>query len=87
DVLVSFSDDGKGIDVNKIKAKALENGLMTEDQKLEAQEILQYIFHPGFSTATSVTQISGRGVGLDVVQSSIKALGGHVSVDSTFGSG
>jgi chemosensory pili system protein ChpA (sensor histidine kinase/response regulator) len=50
---------------------------MTEDQKLEAQEILQY-FPSGFSTATSVTQISGRGVGLDVVQSSIKALGGHV---------
>ncbi|WP_130802377.1 hybrid sensor histidine kinase/response regulator [Acinetobacter ihumii] len=87
DVLVSFSDDGKGIDVEKIKTKALQSGLMTADQKLEAQEILQYIFHPGFSTATTVTQISGRGVGLDVVQSSIKALGGHVSVDSKFGSG
>ncbi|MCU4414173.1 Hpt domain-containing protein [Acinetobacter sp. WU_MDCI_Axc73] len=87
DVLVSFSDDGKGIDVDKIKAKALQNGLMTADQKLDSQEILQYIFHPGFSTATAVTQISGRGVGLDVVQSGIKALGGHVSVESKLGSG
>ncbi|MBK0064374.1 MULTISPECIES: Hpt domain-containing protein [unclassified Acinetobacter] len=87
DVLVSFSDDGKGIEVEKIKAKALQNGLMTADQKLDAQEILQYIFHPGFSTATAVTQISGRGVGLDVVQSGIKALGGHVSVESKLGSG
>ncbi|WP_151981159.1 hybrid sensor histidine kinase/response regulator [Acinetobacter guerrae] len=87
DVLVSFSDDGKGIDVERIKAKALQNGLMTSDQKLDAQEILQYIFHPGFSTATAVTQISGRGVGLDVVQSGIKTLGGHVTVESKLGSG
>lgn len=87
DVLVSFSDDGKGIDVEKIKAKALQNGLMTAEQKLDTQEILQYIFHPGFSTAAAVTQISGRGVGLDVVQSGIKALGGHVSVESKLGSG
>ena len=87
DVLVSFSDDGQGIDVEKIKAKALQNGLMTADQKLDEQEILQYIFHPGFSTAVAVTQISGRGVGLDVVQSSIKALGGHISVESKLGAG
>ena len=87
DVLVSFSDDGKGIDVAKIKAKALSLGLIKADQLLDQQEILQLIFHPGFSTATEVTQISGRGVGLDVVQSGIKALGGHVSVDSELGQG
>ncbi|WP_151742797.1 MULTISPECIES: Hpt domain-containing protein [unclassified Acinetobacter] len=87
DVVVTFSDDGKGIDVNRIKEKALQTGLMTKDQKLDQEEILQFIFHPGFSTATQVTQISGRGVGLDVVQSDIKALGGHVSVDSTLGKG
>ncbi|RPE26861.1 chemotaxis protein histidine kinase CheA [Acinetobacter sp. BIGb0102] len=87
DVVVTFSDDGKGIDVNRIKEKALQTGLMTPDQKLEQEEILQFIFHPGFSTAAQVTQISGRGVGLDVVQSDIKALGGHVSVDSTLGTG
>ena len=81
------SDDGKGIDVAKIKEKAISLGLMKADQQLEKQEILQFIFHPGFSTAQQVTQISGRGVGLDVVQSAIKALGGHVTVDSTFGKG
>lgn len=87
DVVVTFSDDGKGIDVNRIKEKALQTGLMKPDQKLEQEEILQFIFHPGFSTAAQVTQISGRGVGLDVVQSDIKALGGHVSVASTYGTG
>ncbi|QER38791.1 response regulator [Acinetobacter suaedae] len=87
DVVVTFSDDGKGIDVNRIKEKAIQTGLMTKDQKLDQDEILQFIFHPGFSTAAQVTQISGRGVGLDVVQSDIKALGGHVSVSSTFGKG
>ncbi len=87
DVLVSFSDDGKGIDEAKIKEKALKQGLIKADQFLDKQEILQLIFHPGFSTAQAVTQISGRGVGLDVVQSEIKALGGHVSVDSEMGKG
>ena len=87
DVLVSFSDDGKGIDEAKIKEKALNLGLIKADQFLDKQEILQLIFHPGFSTAKEVTQISGRGVGLDVVQSEIKALGGHVSVDSNLGEG
>nr|WP_180120543.1 Hpt domain-containing protein [Acinetobacter sp. YH12086] len=87
DVLVSFSDDGKGIDEAKIKDKALKLGLIKADQFLDKQEILQLIFHPGFSTAQAVTQISGRGVGLDVVQSEIKALGGHVSVESELGKG
>ncbi|NWK74762.1 Hpt domain-containing protein [Acinetobacter sp. SwsAc6] len=87
DVLVSFSDDGKGIDESKIKEKALSQGLIKADQVLDKQEILQLIFHPGFSTAKEVTQISGRGVGLDVVQSEIKALGGHVSVESELGKG
>ncbi|GJC32486.1 hybrid sensor histidine kinase/response regulator [Acinetobacter sp. KAM398] len=87
DVVVTFVDDGKGIDDAKIKEKALSLGLIKADQNLDKNEILQYIFHPGFTTAKSVTQISGRGVGLDVVQSEIKALGGHVSVDSTLGQG
>ena len=87
DVLVSFSDDGKGIDEEKIKEKALSQGLIKADQVLDKQEILQLIFHPGLSTAKEVTQISGRGVGLDVVQSEIKALGGHVSVESNLGKG
>ncbi|WP_180082162.1 Hpt domain-containing protein [Acinetobacter sp. YH12201] len=87
DVLVSFSDDGKGIDETKIKEKALSLGLIKADQSMDKQEILQLIFHPGFTTAKGVTQISGRGVGLDVVQSEIKALGGHISIDSELGKG
>ena len=87
DVIVSFSDDGKGIDAEKIREKALSQGLIKEDQTLDSEELLQFIFHPGFSTAKAVTQISGRGVGLDVVQSEIKLLGGHVSVSSQLGQG
>jgi chemotaxis protein histidine kinase CheA/ActR/RegA family two-component response regulator len=87
DVLVSFKDDGKGIDPAIIRDKAIEKGLIKLDQQLEPEEILQFIFHPGFSTAQQVTQISGRGVGLDVVQSEIKSLGGQVSVSSELGQG
>ena len=87
DVLVSFSDDGKGIDPEIIRTKAVEKGLIDADQQLESEEILQFIFHPGFSTAQQVTQISGRGVGLDVVQSEIKLLGGQVTVRSELGKG
>jgi chemosensory pili system protein ChpA (sensor histidine kinase/response regulator) len=87
DVIVSFSDDGKGIDADKIREKALSLDLIKADQIIDQEEILQFIFHPGFSTAKAVTQISGRGVGLDVVQSEIKALGGHVSVSSQLGQG
>lgn len=87
DVVVVFSDDGQGIDVEKVRQKALLAGLIKPEQVLEHQDILQLIFHPGLSTADQITQISGRGVGLDVVQSDIKALGGHVSVDSVYGKG
>ncbi|KGT48358.1 Hpt domain-containing protein [Acinetobacter sp. ANC 7454] len=87
DVLISFSDDGKGIDSEAIRAKAIAKGLLKEEQQVDQEELLQFIFHPGFSTAKEVTQISGRGVGLDVVQSEIKALGGHVSVKSELGKG
>lgn len=87
DVVVTFKDDGQGIDIEKVRQKALISGLIHSEQVLEHQDILQLIFHPGLSTADQVTQISGRGVGLDVVQSDIKALGGHVSVDSVYGQG
>lgn len=85
DILVIFSDDGKGIDVDAVKAKATNNGLITADMQVSDEDVMQYIFHPGLSTAQKVTQISGRGVGLDVVQNEIKSLGGHVSVKSTIG--
>lgn len=87
DVVATLIDDGKGIDVRKIRRKAIQNGLMQEGEALERADILQFIFHHGFSTAQEVTQISGRGVGLDVVQSEIKELGGHISVDSVYGEG
>ncbi|AVZ03763.1 Hpt domain-containing protein [Acinetobacter pittii] len=87
DVVVTFKDDGQGIDIEKVRQKALMSGLINAEQVLEHQDILQLIFHPGLSTADQVTQISGRGVGLDVVQSDIKALGGHVSVESVYGQG
>lgn len=87
DIIVSLKDDGKGIDTRKIRRKAIERGLIKEGDQLERNELLQLIFHNGFSTAQQITQISGRGVGLDVVQSEIKALGGHLSVDSVYGEG
>jgi len=87
DVIISFSDDGKGIDAESIRAKAISLGLIKAEQQVDQEELLQFIFHPGFSTAKAVTQISGRGVGLDVVQSEIKTLGGHVSVNSELGKG
>ncbi|WP_436912943.1 Hpt domain-containing protein [Acinetobacter schindleri] len=87
DVIISFSDDGKGIDAESIHAKAISLGLIKAEQQVDQEELLQFIFHPGFSTAKAVTQISGRGVGLDVVQSEIKTLGGHVSVNSELGKG
>ncbi|WP_445115166.1 Hpt domain-containing protein [Acinetobacter sp. WZC-1] len=87
DVVVTFQDDGQGIDAAQIRAKALDAGLIQKNQQLEQEEILQLIFHPGFSTAKQVTHISGRGVGLDVVQSEIKSLGGQVTVESDVGMG
>lgn len=87
DVIITFTDDGRGIDTEKLQAKALARGLIQAGQVLERPELSQLIFHPGLSTAAEVTQISGRGVGLDVVQTDIKAMGGHVSVESVAGKG
>lgn len=87
DVLLSLSDDGSGIDVDAVRSKAIDQGLMTKDEVLSADEIMQFIFAPGFSTAKSITQISGRGVGMDVVQSEIRELGGSIQLRSQLGSG
>lgn len=87
DIIVEVRDDGRGIDPSKIENKARQLGLISADHNLTQQEILQYIFHSGLTTAKAVTQISGRGVGLDVVQSAIKTLGGHVSIRSEQGRG
>ena len=87
DVLVSLKDDGKGINIAAVRKKAIERGLMPEDSKLPDNEVMQFILHAGFSTAEQVTQISGRGVGMDVVNSEIKQMGGSLIIDSEFGRG
>ena len=86
-VVLAISDDGGGIDVNAVRSKAIERGLITEGQDVSDHEVMQFIMHAGFSTAQKLTQISGRGVGMDVVGSEIKALGGSVAIDSTLGVG
>ncbi len=87
DVLITLRDDGGGIPVEVIRQKAIERGLMTEETHLSDQEILQFIMQAGFSTAEKVTQISGRGVGMDVVHSEIKQLGGTMQINSQLGAG
>ncbi|MED5388670.1 MAG: Hpt domain-containing protein [Pseudomonadota bacterium] len=87
EVVITLSDDGKGIDTDAVRKKAIERGLVAPDAQLSDQEIQQFIFHAGFSTAAAVTQISGRGVGMDVVASEIKQMGGSVTIDSRKGQG
>jgi two-component system chemotaxis sensor kinase CheA len=88
-VIVEIEDDGKGIDPAVIRAKAVEKGLMTQDRAdaMPDDEVVELIFAPGFSTAAKVTDISGRGVGMDVVRSNVRKLNGRVGVRSTVGKG
>jgi len=87
DVVIEISDDGAGIDVEAVRAKAIERGLMAKDADLSDEETLQFVLAPGFTTAKLVTQISGRGVGLDVVRSEVKQLGGSINIISLPGRG
>ena len=87
DVLVVLKDDGHGINIDAVRKKAIERGLITEDSTLTDVEVMQFILHAGFSTAQKVTQISGRGVGMDVVNSEIKQMGGTLFIDSIPGQG
>ncbi|GAA3579136.1 Hpt domain-containing protein [Marinobacter xestospongiae] len=87
DVVLRMVDDGKGIPTSVIRDKAVRQGMMREDEDLSDREILQFILQPGFSTAQQVTQISGRGVGMDVVASEIKQLGGALDIESAVGRG
>ncbi len=87
DVLLRLADDGRGINLRRVRDKAIERGLMSPDAPLSDHDIMQFILHAGFSTAESVTQISGRGVGMDVVHSEIKQLGGSMAIDSREGEG
>ncbi|NLY75389.1 MAG: chemotaxis protein CheA [Firmicutes bacterium] len=86
-IVISVSDDGKGLDIDKIREKALKNGLIKADDKLNDEEVFKLIFAPGFSTAEEVSDISGRGVGLDVVLDRINALKGDIEVDTMPGQG
>ena len=86
-VILTISDDGGGIAVDAVRTKAIERGLISADSQVSDREVMQFIMHAGFSTAQKLTQISGRGVGMDVVGSEIKALGGSMTIDSTLGVG
>ena len=86
-IVIEVSDDGKGLPIKKICEKALQRGLITNDKEYPREEIINLIFHPGFSTAEKITDISGRGVGMDVVKKKIDSLRGVVTVDSTEGEG
>ncbi|GIH97887.1 chemotaxis protein CheW [Planobispora siamensis] len=88
-VIVEIKDDGAGIDVERVAQTALDRGVVTRDQlaRMESREIIALVFQPGFSTAKKVTNVSGRGVGMDVVKTNIEQIGGAVDVDSTLGKG
>lgn len=87
EVVLRLSDDGRGMQLDSIKRQAIAQGLMKADAELSENDILQFVFKPGFSTAEKVTQISGRGVGMDVVYSEIKQLGGSMKIHSALGVG
>lgn len=86
-IVIEVTDDGRGLDRPRILAKALEKGLVQPDQVLSDSEVFRLIFEAGFSTAETVTNLSGRGVGMDVVRSNIEKLRGEVEVLSVFGQG
>jgi len=87
EVIIRFSDDGAGLNIKGIRAKAIERGLMPPDATLSEEELIQFILMAGFSTAETITHVSGRGVGMDVVHSEVKQLGGSMSVDTEAGVG
>ncbi|MDD6571021.1 MAG: chemotaxis protein CheA, partial [Thermoflexaceae bacterium] len=88
-VVIEVRDDGNGIDVEKVKKKAIEKGVITQEQSetMTDKDIIDLLFRPSFSTADKISDVSGRGVGLDVVKSKIEALGGDIEVRSTYGEG
>ena len=86
-IVIEIKDDGAGIDAEKVRAKAIDRGLIHPDKFLTEQEVHQLIMQPGFSTADKISNISGRGVGLDVVKTMISNLKGNISVNSTKGKG
>ncbi|MCP4393887.1 MAG: hybrid sensor histidine kinase/response regulator [Alphaproteobacteria bacterium] len=88
-IIIEISDDGKGLDIERIREKAIENGLIAESDidNLTDHQIANYIFKPGFSTAEKITSVSGRGVGMDVVRTNIEKIGGNVELKTFPGEG
>lgn len=88
-VFIEVSDDGNGIDVAAIRAKALEKGLISQEyaKMISDEETMMFIFEPGFSNAETVTEISGRGVGMDVVKRSVESIGGKINIHTELGKG
>lgn len=86
-IFIELSDDGRGIDPGQVRARAVDLGLLAPEAHPSEQEVFELLFHPGFSTAGQVTELSGRGVGLDVVRENIESLRGSVEVSSTLGQG
>ena len=87
DVVLSLSDDGAGLDRDRIRSKAIERGLLKSDADITDDDLYQLILQPGFSTAQELSQVSGRGVGMDVVLTEVKQLGGTLDIDSQPGQG
>jgi two-component system chemotaxis sensor kinase CheA len=86
-IVIEIIDDGRGLDKDKLLAKAIEKGLIEENNLLTEKQIFELIFMPGFSTAEQITDISGRGVGMDVVRRNIQSLGGNIEIVSELGKG
>ncbi|MDZ5604181.1 Hpt domain-containing protein [Pseudomonas sp. RP23018S] len=87
DIVIEMSDDGDGVPLDAVRKKAIKRGLLDPQATLSDHEVLQFILRPGFSTAEKITQISGRGLGMDVVHEEVKQLGGSMSIESSPGKG
>jgi chemosensory pili system protein ChpA (sensor histidine kinase/response regulator) len=87
DIVIEMSDDGAGVPLDAVRSKAIKRGLLDPASEISDHDVLQFILQPGFSTAAKVTQISGRGLGMDVVHEEVKQLGGSMSIDSRPGQG
>ena len=84
-ILIEIEDDGQGLDIDKIRQKAIAQGLISGDEKITVDEAANLLFHPGFSTADVVTDLSGRGVGMDAVKSAVESLSGTIDIQSQAG--
>jgi len=87
EIVVVFADDGAGLDLERIRARAISSGLLSADRRLEEREVIDFIFTPGLSTAREVTELAGRGVGMDVVREQVSSLSGRIAVSTQKGRG